>query len=96
MVGKIIPQLRLGEDDELPMTISLLSAPEINETRERHLSVEEMDAPHTCQLHAVVSRIEVVVLKKTLVKQLKRPSGGVVGCITIVGDTCEGSLLITA
>ena len=31
MVGEVVPQLRLGEDDELAVTIGLLSAPEIDE-----------------------------------------------------------------
>ena len=31
MVGEVIPQLGLGEDHELPMTVGLLTAPEIDE-----------------------------------------------------------------
>ena len=71
VVGDIIPQLRLGEDDELAVTIGLLSTPEIDEARERHFAVEEMNAPHTCELHAIVGCIEIVALEETLIEQLE-------------------------
>ena len=32
MFVEVIPELRLGEDDELSMAISILTTPEINET----------------------------------------------------------------
>ena len=34
VIGHVIPQLRLGENDELAVTIGLLTTPEIDKTRE--------------------------------------------------------------
>ena len=55
-----------------------------------------MDPPNACELGTIISGIEIIVLEEALVEQLERPGGRIVRGITVVGDTCEGGLLIAA
>jgi hypothetical protein len=73
VVGDVIPELRLREEYQLTMTISILTTPQIKETREGALVVSEVKTPYTCELNRVVSRCIVVALEVTLVHQLSTP-----------------------
>ena len=71
VVGNIIPELRLGEDDK--HTVALMArtpvhtAPEFDEAREGTLLVGIVQAPHTRQLKTVVGRSVFVTLEEALV-----------------------------
>ena len=96
MIGKIIPELGLGENDELSVAVGLLDTPEIDEAREGTLLVGKIQAPHSCQLETVVGRSVVVALEETLIHQLHLPGLREVGVMAIVGPTEEGGVLVTA
>ena len=72
MLGGIVPQLRLGKENQLTVTISLLSTPEINKTREGTLLIGKVQAPHTSKLNRIISTGIIVALKEALIHQLHR------------------------
>jgi len=96
----IIPELRLGEDDEHAVTLvagtPVLTAPEIDEAREGALVVGKVKTPDTCELEAVIGARVVVALEVALVHQLYGPRLREVGIVTVVGSTQEGCMLETA
>ena len=66
MLGSIIPELRLRKNNQLSMTICLLTTPEINKARESAFSISKVQTPYTSKLGRIVSRCIVVTLKEAL------------------------------
>ena len=70
----IIPELRLGEDDEHAVTLMtwapVLTSPEIDEAREGTLVMGEVQAPHTRELETAVGIGVFIALEVLLVHQL--------------------------
>ena len=72
MLGGIVPELRLGQENQLTVTVGLFATPEINETREGSLLVSEVQAPYTSELYRIIGAGIVVALKEALIHQLYR------------------------
>ena len=96
MLSEIIPQLGLREDDQTAVTVSFLATPEINETREGELPVEEVQPPDPRQLGTGISMSVLIALEELLIKQLYGPRLREVGIMAVVGKTREASLQETA
>ena len=96
VLSEIVPQLGLREDDQTAVTVSLLTTPEVNETRESELPVEEVQPPDARQLGTGISMSVLIALEELLIKQLYGPRLREVGIMAVVGKTREASLLETA
>ena len=77
------------------MTISLLTTPEINESRETQFVVQEVQSPHTRQLGTGIGVSVFVTLKELLIQQLYRPCLREISRMSIVGGTDKTCLLET-
>ena len=77
VIGEIIPELRLGEDDEHAMTFltgtPVLATPEVDEAIETAFVMGKVDAPYTRKLEAAVGTGIFIALEVLLIHKLYRP-----------------------